>query len=305
MNAHYTILILGLATAAHAAHPIEYVAEHLPEVAMDNRYAVLPVPGTCAAGREYCWGITGGYAQTHSQTLSIDGPMSSVSLNRQAGAWTLTGFVFYDSFTLGSGVEHRPLDVLFTRGVPYQLPADAEFTGMSGQARDLGGGFALGRVAHWPWVHDLTWSAGLLWQSISLSDYRFDYRILAGPDMGSSGTLDYDATYRHFVPFVSLAFPRTGERWALTPHVQLAMPLPKRGVVGHITGAGFDLRGDQDTSGHGAHFGDPSITLGLDLTYRPWNLSFDLGTALSQYLVEPVTHEGVDRNLVLSIRWSP
>ena len=137
--AHYTILILGLDTAAHAAHPIEYVAEHLPEVAMDNRYAVLPLQGACTAQREYCWGVTAGYAQTHSQTLSIDGPMFSVSLDRQAGPWTLSGFVFYDSFALGSGVEHRPLDVLFTHDVPYQLPADAEFTGLSGSARDIGG----------------------------------------------------------------------------------------------------------------------------------------------------------------------
>jgi hypothetical protein len=271
--------MLGLGAAAHAAHSIEYVAEHLPEVAMDNRYAVLPIQGG---------GVTLGYAQTHSQTLSIDGPMTSVSLQRQAGDWTLTGFVFYDRFTLDGGVEHRPLDVLFASGVPYQLPADAEFTGLSGSARDVGAGLAMSHAAHWPWVHDLTWSAGLLWQEISLGDYRFDYRIVAGPDAGSTGTLDYDATYRHLVP-----------------HVQFAMPLPKRGVVGHITGAGFDLRGDQDANGYGAHFGDPSITLGLDVTYRPWNLTFDLGTALSQYLVEPVIHEGVDRNLVLSLRWSP
>jgi hypothetical protein len=231
--------------------------------------------------------------------------MSAVSLRRQTGPWSLTGFLFYDAFDLRGGVEHRPLDVLFTNAVPYQLPVDAEFTGLSGRARDVGAGFAVARAAHLPLLHDFTWSAGLLWQEVSLSRYRFDYRILAGPDAGSTGTLDYDATYRHFTPFVSLAWPRSGERWAVTPHLQFALPTPKRGVVGHITGAGFDLRGDQDSNGYGAHFGDPSITIGCDLVYRPWNLAVDLGTLVSQALAEPVVHEGVDRNLVLSLRWNP
>jgi hypothetical protein len=291
---HYAFLILA-AAAAHAAHPIEYVAEHLPEVAMDNRYAVLPLDA----------GVTVGYAHTRSQTLSIDGPMTAVSLRHQCGPWAVTAFAFYDRLHLGSGVEHRPLDVLFTSGVPYQLPADAQFTGLSGSARDAGAGIALGHVAHLPVLHDFTWNAGLLWQSMSLTDYRFDYRILAGPDAGASGTLDYDATYRHLAPFVNLAWSRTRARWEISPHARFVLPLPKRGVAGHIKGAGFDLRGDQEASGHGAHFGDPSITLGLDLTYRPWNLGFDLGTAVSQYLVEPVIHAGVHRNLVLSVHWRP
>ena len=140
-------------------------------------------------------------------------------------------------------------------------------------------------------------------QWMALRDYSYDYRVLEGPDSGSTGTLDYDTTYRHIVPFAGLAWPRAGERWSYSPHVQFAFPIPRRGVVGHITGAGFDLRGDQDSNGYGRHFGDPSITIGLDVTYLPWNLTFDLGTALSQYLVEPVIHEGIDRDLVLSIRW--
>lgn len=295
MQARFALLMLATAAAARAAHPIEFVAEHLPEVAMDNRYATLPMQS----------GVTLGYAQTQSQTLSLDGPMLALSLQREKGPWALTGFAFYDAFQLRGGVEHRPLDVLFTRGVPYQLPADAEFTGLSGTARDVGAGFALGRAAHVAVLHDVAWNVGVLWQSMSLTDYRFAYRVLAGPDAGATGTLDYDATYRHFVPFVRLALPRQGENWAWSPHLQFALPLPKRGVAGHITGAGFDLRGDQQANGYGAHFGDVSLTLGLDVTYRPWNLSFDLGTAIMQYLGEPLVHEGVDRNLVLSLHWSP
>ena len=81
------------------------------------------------------------------------------------------------------------------------------------------------------------------------------------------------------------------------------MPLPRRGFVGHISTAQFDIHGDQADAGSGKHFGDPSVTLGLDVTYRPAHLSFDVGTALTQELIEPVVHKGVDSNWVLSVRW--
>ena len=103
---------------------------------------------------------------------------------------------------------------------------------------------------------------------------RYDYRALEGPDAGVTGTLDYDADYTQWVPFVGIAWERGNDRWRYQPHVQFAMPLPRRGMVGHITGPGFDLSGDQETNGHGAHFGDPSLTIGFDVTY-------DRGTSAS------------------------
>ena len=45
------------------------------------------------------------------------------------------------------------------------------------------------------------------------------------------------------------------------------------------------------------------MTIGFDLTYLPWNLTLDLGTAVSQYLIEPKIHEGVDHDLLLTVRW--
>ena len=53
----------------------------------------------------------------------------------------------------------------------------------------------------------------------------------------------------------------------------------------------------------GKHFGDPSVTIGFDVTYLPWNLTFDLGTAVTQYLLEPHIHEGVDHDVVMTVRW--
>jgi hypothetical protein len=298
-------LVAQLLPPARAGAPedIGFVSEHLPEIAMDNRYAQLPLWSSCATEDGYCPSLNVGYAATRSQTLSIEGPMFSVGLTHEAGRWSMTGFAFYDPLRLRSASEQRPLDVDFAAGVPYRLPAPAEFSGLDGSAHDIGFGIALRRDAALPWLGHFAWTAGVSWQQMSLRDYRYDYRILTGPDAGSAGQIGYDADYRHVVPFAGMSWPGRGERWAYAPHFQVAIPLPRRGMDGRITGPGFDLAGNQAEVGAGKHFGDPSVTIGFDVTYLPWNLSVDLGTAVSQYLLEPRIHEGVDRDLLLTVRW--
>ena len=44
---------------------------------------------------------------------------------------------------------------------------------------------------------------------------------------------------------------------------------------------------------------------GFDVTYVPWALTIDAGSALSQALFEPLVHEGIDQNWVIEVRWSP
>ena len=51
----------------------------------------------------------------------------------------------------------------------------------------------------------------------------------------------------------------------------------------------------------GKHFGDISVTLGVDATYETWGLSVDLGSLASQALIEPVVHKGIDRNWLISL----
>src|ERR1044071_982528 len=99
-----------------------------------------------------------------------------------------------------------------------------------------------------------------MWQRVRLSNYDVSYRVLDGPDTGAAGTLDFSATYSFLTPFVGLhkEFGRGDSRFA--PHVQFAMPLPRRAMTGRVTGPGFDLAGDTASFGAGKHFGDPSIT---------------------------------------------
>ena len=303
-------LLAAFARNAAATESIEFVAEHLPEIAMDNRYASLPLWNACDSrtnegdpGRAFCFGTSVGYARTHSGTLSVDGPMISLSVVRPLGGdLRLTGFVFFDDLVLSGGVENRPLAVLFANP-PLTLPAAAQFTGLDGKARDTGFGLALNGSAHPGWLPWFEWSAGLMWQQFRLSDYRFDYLITDGPDAGTTGILDYSATYSHISPFAGAAWPRSHGAWRFTPHVQLAVPLPRRGVEGRITGPGFDLQGS--TADNGAKpFGDPSVTIGFNMTYEPWNLTVDLGSTITQALLEPHIHEGVEHNLMLSAFWT-
>lgn len=80
-RAAHAALALALALALSATDAraddkdIEYVAEHLPEVAMDNRYATLPLwqsaAGTQAAPRR---ALALGYSDTRSGELQLAGP---------------------------------------------------------------------------------------------------------------------------------------------------------------------------------------------------------------------------------------
>ena len=108
----FALLALGLtAQVAMAAPPedIGFVSEHLPEIAMDNRYAELPLWSSCDTERGYCPSLNVGYASTHSQMLAIDGPMLALGLGHDFGRSSLTSFVFYDPLSLHSGIEQRPL----------------------------------------------------------------------------------------------------------------------------------------------------------------------------------------------------
>src|SRR4051794_31115879 len=101
--ARLAVITLCLAGAANAAEDIAFVAEHLPEVAMDNRYAALPLWGGATT-------FGAGFTDLSSGTLTLRGPMFEAAGSRDLHGFTLRAFAFYDSFSLTSGREHRPLD---------------------------------------------------------------------------------------------------------------------------------------------------------------------------------------------------
>lgn len=293
------------ATPARAEEDIEYVAEHLAEVPMDNRFATLPVWGGAQESGEG-WSLTAqaGFAKTTTGELAASGPMLSFGAGHAIGPrWRIGAFAFYDRLDLSGDHDRRPLQTTFTNETPFARPVMAQFDNLDGTLDHVGIGVDAALTADVRWLGAMRAVGGLLWQRVTLAGYRLDYRLLEGPDAGLEGQIDFDATYEHLTPFFGFELPREGARWATSPHVLAAWPNPRRGVAGHITAPGFDLAGDTQSAGHGAHFGDPSLTIGFDLTYLPAHLTVDVGTVLTQALVEPVVHKGIDSNWVLSAEW--
>lgn len=293
------------AIPANAKESIEYVAEHLAEVPMDNRFATLPVwGGAREAGKSVSWSGQAGFAKTTTGELSASGPMLSFGTDRALGArWSVGGFAFYDRLDLSGNHDRRPLQTSFTNDTPFARPVEAQFDHLNGTLDHYGIGIDAAVNLDAGPLGPLRAVGGLIWQRVELAGYRLDYRLLEGPDAGLEGQIDFDATYEHLSPFVGFEWPHESERWATSPHVMAAWPNPRRGVVGHITGPGFDLDGDTESAGHGAHFGDPSITIGFDVTYLPAHLTIDVGTIATQALLEPVVHKGIDTNWVVSAEW--
>jgi hypothetical protein len=300
--AQLLMLVGGLlaAVGAQAKEDLEYVQEHLAEVPMDNRFATLPLWRTTDDGSANVAAQVG-YADIQAGELNSSGPMLAI-----AGHWRLTPnwefrtFGFYDSYQLSSGLDRRDLQTLFAPQTPLTRPVAAEFSGLDGSAKTIGVGVNVAWDSSAGILGDHRWIGGLLWQRISLEDYRFQYLISAGPEAGTTGTIDFDADYSHVVPFVGLELPRNHGRWSTNAHVLFALPWPRGSVHGHITGPDFDIHGDTAAAGHGTHFGDASLTLGYTITYHPAHLSVDVGTLLTQWLLEPYINPGIDRNLVLS-----
>ncbi|WP_116809085.1 hypothetical protein [Steroidobacter cummioxidans] len=310
MNRTCTALLgtigLSMAAAASAEHDIEFIAEHLPEAMMDNRYATLPVWELGAGTENRGYQVQAAYSSTTAGDLSISGPLLSVSTSRMLSNETRLGaFGFYDPLRLHSGYDTRPLQTLFAPETPIERPVDAAFTHLDGTATDFGAGLFWSRQGSEGWLGNQSWVAGLLWQRVELRDYRFDYAITSGPQSGLQGQIDFDGHYDHFTPFAGLELPRTRGDWLFTPHALFAYPLPRRGVQGHITGPGFDIYGDTAGAGNGKHFGDPSLTLGLTVTYIPSHLSIDAGTFLTQAFLEQQIHRGIQSNWLLSVTWTP
>lgn len=282
---------------------IEYVAEHLPEVAMDNRYATLPVWN--ATRRSDGWSFTAqaGFGDTSAGHLQIDGPMLAVAASRAlTERWSLSVLAFADTLSL-SGSEQRQLQTLYAPATPIVRPVDARFDGLDGTMRHYGAGISAAMTSDRGWLGEHRWVGGVLFEQVELRDYRWNFEILAGDAAGTRGEIDFDNDYREVTPFAGLQLIRERGNWMFSPHALFAMPLPRRGFVGHISTAQFDIHGDQADAGSGKHFADPSVTVGLDVTYRPAHLSFDIGTALTQELIEPVVHKGVNSDWVLSVRW--
>ena len=240
-----------------------------------------------------------------SESLEVRGPMLSIAVRRElTPRWSIGGFAFYDTFDLTSGTERRPLQTLFAPAVPIARPVASLFSGLDGTAVDSGLGLMAAAHSERGWLGEHRWVFGISWQRVELRNFVFAYQVVEGPSAGASGALDFSATYHDAAAFAGLELLRHYGNWTVAPHALYTLPTPRRGFAGRITGPGFDLAGDSESAGNGAHFGDALLSFGLQITYRPAHLTIDLGATASQAALTPINKRGIDRNIVLCVQWS-
>src|ERR1044072_1909692 len=125
------LALMSLPALAAAKEDIEFVAEHLPEVAMDNRFATLPLWEAGADPARSHYELQGAFSSSSSADLSIAGPLLGASWQRRLSATNRFGvLVFYDSLQLQASNDWRQLQTLFAPQTPIARPVDAHFTNL-------------------------------------------------------------------------------------------------------------------------------------------------------------------------------
>src|SRR5262245_20924661 len=302
---------LLLASSVHAAIPnpphedIHFVAEHVPEAAQDARYLALPwLAGRLEPGR---WQETFqiGYARADADFLTIDGPL--VAFNAGYGVsdrWGFSVLGFYDSMKVSGSSGRQVLRPFFLRGVPLDLPEEAEFSHPRGDYLHWGLGGALVRElspagAERRW----TFTGGLLYDHLEVKDYELDYRILSGASAGATGILDHSSSADYATPFAGLQYTRPlGSRFSLAPRIVSGAPLPPADFDARLTGPGFDL-GTARGQGEPGKIGDAFLGVSAGLVHRHSGLEIDIGTTLFYPLFEKISHPGVDRSYLAQLAW--
>ncbi|MFN7961702.1 MAG: hypothetical protein U0002_10555 [Thermoanaerobaculia bacterium] len=296
----------GFAALPNPPHEdVHFLAEHLPESAQDARFLALPWPAAPLDAGSWQFAVQLGYNRTEASFLTLDGPMLAASgVYGFSDRWGLELLGFYDSQQVGGGSGREVLSARFLRGVPPDLPEEAEFSNPQGDYLHWGAGALV--------VHELSpatargrWSlsGGLLLSRLEITDYRFDYRLAGGVNAGARGTLDHSSQASFVVPLVGLqriAPLGTGFTWA--PRFVAGVPLPPGDFDGRLSGPGFDLSTARG-QGKAGHIGDGFFGVGLGLLHRASGLELDLGATLYYPLFEKLTHPGVDQAYLAQLTW--
>lgn len=298
------LVVAAAAPAQGAVEDMDFVAEHLSEVSMDNRLLTLPMwPSEETRPGQVDWLLDAGYQRITTGGLSLEGTSLGVGTRRALGdRWTIGALAVWDRSSFDGSDASRPVAPLFSDAIPLDLPAEAVLTNLRGDVEQTGGGATLS----WnPPSHRFVLVGALLYLNVRQRGYRVDYTLTTGASAGSSGTLDYSSSFNFVIATGGIAWQWRAGDWSFEPRLQAGMPFPRYGWRGRITGPGFDVAGDTDDIGRGKHMGDAFGGVGLGITYQPWHLTVDVGTLLNQVLLEPRLHKGIDRAWTLHIRWQP
>lgn len=287
---------------------IDYVMEHLPEAAMNNRFLSLPYAAPLMKKGNWVFKVQPGYSSIKVDFLNLKGPMLAGSAGYSFHPrWTVRGIGFYDRFKFSGSGGNELLNPLFSENIPLDFPEYAQFSNVRGDYIHWGFGPALDWQFSAAPANRRFWilTVGALWDRLDLKNYKVGYTMTNGASVGQSGVLDHSARYDYVTPFFSLQHTRgLGPHFSVSPRFIAGAPLPKRGWIGRITGPGFDISGDTKVVGNGSHMGDGFAGLGLDILHEPSGLSVDIGTSIYQALFEGNIHKGIDKVFLVNVSWS-
>lgn len=297
--------LLLAAAQVHAAEDLDFITEHLAEVAMNNGLASLPLwQRDWRDPRAWHGYLTGGYNAISAQAIDVKGHLVSGAVDHVLSPnWSVRGLLFEERATESGSPGVRPLNPIFLDPLPPGLPATARFGSLDGRFGQVGAGVTATWRNHDGWMDGSEWMAGVLWQRLSINGSTTTYRVLDGPAAGTGGTIGYDSRFNYYTLVGGMQWHRRYAGWLFSPHWHVTLPLPRGAVAGRLTAPGIDTTGDSALARHGHHLGDGYLSLGLSITWLPAHLTVDVGTSLSQFLLEPVVDKGIDRDLVLAVEW--
>lgn len=298
--------LLAGGAAQASTEDLDFITEHLAEVAMNNGVASLPLwQRDWRDPRGWHGYVTGSYGAVAAQDVDLRGAFVGAALeHRVAANWSVRGVLFDGRSTLSGTPGVRALKPVFVDPLPAGLPATAAFGTLDGRIGHVGAGVTATWRNHDGWMDGSEWMGGLLWQRLSIDASTTTYRLLDGPAAGTSGTIGYDSRFNYYTLVGGMQWHRRYAGWLFSPHWHLSLPLPRGAVAGRLTAPGLDVTGDSALAGNGHHIGDGYLSLGLSVTWLPAHLTIDLGSTVAQYVLEPVVDKGIDRDLVIAIEWS-
>ena len=204
------LLVLLLACGAAAAkEDIEFVAEHLPEVAMDNRYATLPVwTRRRDANDGWTFAAQAGFGQAHHRKSAIDGPMLSVAASRALSSrWIAHRSGFADPQSL-SGGDQRACRRCSSHRRRSSARWRARFEGSRREHASLRRGIRGSTASDSGWLGRHRWVGGVLFEESSCATTAGTSRS-SRATRPAPGHIDFDNDYRHVTPFAGLELVRS------------------------------------------------------------------------------------------------
>jgi hypothetical protein len=282
---------------------VAWIAEHLPESVQDGRLLTLPWPAQPLQPGRRQTTFDLGWESASADLGEIRGLLAAAGTTwARSERFGLGGLAFYDRSTISGGGARELLRPVIADDVPLALPAFADFGSPQGEVRHWGaGGYAVWEHQPSGGIWRRTILAGAYAERLEVDGFRFDYRLVSGPDAGARGELDWSASYDFVTPFAGIAWTRAlGSAWRISPRLVAGQPLPRRRLAARMTGPRFSAQG----ASREAPVGDAYLGGGLAFEHVATGLAVDLGSSLWFAGSEPVTHEGLDQAILVHLSWT-